>query len=536
MNRNDDTGRSTERESLLQSAARGPFDFIIIGGGASGLGTALEAVTRGYNVLLLERFDFAKGTSSRSTKLVHGGVRYLAQGNVRLVREASIERGYLYRNARHLVKNQVFLVPVYSWMHRIKYTVGLKLYDWIAGRLGMGSSRFINRDKTIALMPEVKQKGLKGAIWYHDGQFDDARLAVNLAQTIVAKGGTVLNYFNVSGIKRDNGKVPAGASTFPAVPHTVFAEDSLTGISYRFEGKVLINATGVFVDEILRMANVTHRDTVRVSQGIHLVVDRSFYSSAQAMMIPETSDGRVLFAVPWHGKVVLGTTDTPLKEHRIEPEALESEISFILDNAKAYLDEAPSRSDVLSVFAGLRPLAAPSGSGEKTKEISRSHKIISDGYGMFTMLGGKWTTYRRMADDMVRRVEGELNWSITKSVTRKLPVHGDAPVTDGLLYYYGADADALTERIRLSGKPWLSEQYGLHEETIRWAVEKEMALTVEDMLARRNRVLFLDARAAKQLAPAVAQVMADLLHRDGNWISSQLGAFASLCDSCLPRQ
>ncbi|RYY54910.1 MAG: glycerol-3-phosphate dehydrogenase/oxidase [Chitinophagaceae bacterium] len=522
MNKINPNGSATDRKELLQAAVGERWDFIIVGGGASGLGTALEAATRGYRVLLLERFDFAKGTSSRSTKLVHGGVRYLAQGNIKLVREASIERGYLHRNARHLVKNQVFLVPMYNWWDRMKYTHGLKLYDWIAGRLSLGASTFIGRKRTAGLMPGVKTTGLKGAVWYHDGQFDDARLAINLAQTVLEQGGITLNYFNVTGITKNE----AGSA--------VFAVDAETGTGYSFQGRVVINAGGVFVDEVRRLADATHPVTITVSQGIHLVVDRSFYSSAQAMMIPETSDGRVLFAVPWHGKVVLGTTDTALKEHRIEPSALDSEISFILDNAKLYLDKAPTRADVLSVFAGLRPLAAPSGTKEKTKEISRSHKIISDGRGMFTMLGGKWTTYRRMAEDMVDRVEKEAGWTITKSVTRDLPIHGDAVPEDGLLYFYGADLGPLMNRIRDSGKSWISEPYGIHEETIRWAVEKELARTLEDVLARRNRILFLDARAAKAIAPEVAAVMASLLGHDAGWEGAQVSGFETLCDSWLP--
>ena len=529
MSRADSTS-STEREQLLSrlSAKTDGWDFIVTGGGASGLGIALEAVSRGYSVLLLERFDFAKGTSSRSTKLVHGGVRYLAQGNIRLVREASIERGYLLRNAPHLVKNQVFLVPVFSWWEKLKYITGLKLYDWIAGRLSLGSSRLLGRKETLQRLPELKSPRLKGSILYHDGQFDDARLAISLAQTIREQGGDVINYMEVVGIRKDN----AGQASILELT------DRETGKRYECAGRTVVNATGVFADEILRMVNSNHADTVRVSQGIHLVLDRKFFSSQEALMIPETSDGRVLFAVPWHDKLVVGTTDTAISSHSVEPVALEEEIRFILDTAAIYLRQPPVRSDVLSVYAGLRPLAAPSGNGVKTKEISRSHKILVSPSGIFTMIGGKWTTYRRMAEDMIDLVEKTKGLKPTTSVTSTLPVYGSVPAGsvnfNDPLYCYGADRELISARITGSGKPWISEAFGVHEETIRWAVEQEFARTPEDVLARRTRVLFLDARAAKSLALPVARVMAGLLDRNEDWISSETSAFEKLCDSYLP--
>ncbi|RYY60302.1 MAG: glycerol-3-phosphate dehydrogenase/oxidase [Chitinophagaceae bacterium] len=503
------------------------WDLIVIGGGASGLGIALEAITRGYSVLLLERFDFAKGTSSRSTKLVHGGVRYLAQGNIRLVREASVERGYLLRNAPHLVRNQVFLVPVFSAWEKLKYITGLKLYDWIAGSLSLGSSKLVSREATIQRMPELSPAGLKGSIEYHDGQFDDSRLAISLVQTIWQRGGDSVNYMEVKNITRQQDGT-----------WVVDVRDHETEGAYQFSGKTIINATGVFVDEILRMDNAAHLDSVRVSQGIHLVLDRRFLSSAEALMIPETSDGRVLFAVPWHDKLVLGTTDTAISNHAVEPLALEEEIRFILDNAAKYLVRPPVREDVLSVFAGLRPLAAPANGGIKTKEISRSHRIVVSPSGIFTMLGGKWTTYRRMAEDMIDAVEKHNGQPATRSVTANLPVHGSVSAAavdfNDAFYFYGSDRNTILSRIRNSGKPFISEAFSVHEETIRWAVEQEMARTVEDFLARRTRVLFLDAREARRLAQPVAQVMAALLGREATWIGEQVAAFENLCDSYLP--
>ncbi|HUM65189.1 MAG TPA: glycerol-3-phosphate dehydrogenase/oxidase [Chitinophagaceae bacterium] len=397
------------------------WDIIVIGGGATGLGIALDATVRGYKTLLVEQADFAKGTSSRSTKLVHGGVRYLAQGDIRLVREASIERGLLHRNAPHLVKDQTFIVPVYTQWDRLKYTVGLKIYDWISGKLSLGRSVFISRKETIERLPGIRTKDLKGGVVYHDGQFDDSRLAINLVQSIWENGGAAINYMQVNGLLKDDQKNVAG----------VTAKDTETGELYTFRAKSVVNATGVFVDDILQMDRPGINKSICVSQGVHLVLDRKFYPSSEALMIPETSDGRVLFAVPWHDKVVLGTTDTPVEQASLEPQALEIEISFILETANNYLATKPGRSDVLSVFAGLRPLAAPQNEEQKTKEISRSHKIIVSESKLFTILGGKWTTYRKMGEDMVNRIEKELNWQHKKPATASLHIHGYHPDTDG---------------------------------------------------------------------------------------------------------
>ena len=330
----------------------------MIGGGATGLGVALDGISRGYKTLLLEQVDYAKGTNSRSTKLVHGGVRYLAQGNIALVREALFERGLLLRNAPHLVKNQDFIIPNYDWWGGPYYTIGLTMYDLLAGKLSLGASVHLSKQETLRRLGNLKPDGLRGGVLYHDGQFDDARLAINLAQTAVEQGGTLLNHFDVRGLLKDaSGKI-AG----------VRAADQETGQLYELPAKVVVNATGIFVDEILQMDKPGTRKLVRPSQGVHIVLDKSFLPGDDAIMIPKTDDGRVLFAVPWHGRVVLGTTDTPLKEYSAEPQALEEEIEFILRTAARYLTRAPQRSDALSVYAGLRPLAAPQGDSTKTKE------------------------------------------------------------------------------------------------------------------------------------------------------------------------
>lgn len=509
------------RASCLEKMAQqDEWDLLIIGGGATGLGIALDAVLRGYKTLLLEGADFAKGTSSRSTKLVHGGVRYLAQGNVTLVREASVERGLLCRNAPHLVKDQTFVVPVYSLGQSLKYTAGLKLYDWIAGRLGLGSSHFISRKKTAMLLPSVKPEGLHGGVLYHDGQFDDSRLAVNLMQTIIERGGCAVNYVPVTSLIKNSRGTITGA----------VGMDVESCTSYSIKAKAIVNATGVFVDDILEMDEPYRSKTICVSQGVHLVVDKKFYTSEAALMIPQTSDGRVLFAVPWHGKVVIGTTDTPVEKPNLEPVALEKEVQFILSTAGAYLVQPPQRKDVLSVFAGLRPLAVPQKGTQKTGEISRSHKIIVSPSGLFTILGGKWTTYRKMGEDMVNKIEKNLVWPQTKSSTASTPVHGYTRDVDwnDPFFFYGSDAVALKEKIGACTQGWISEKLGIHKMQVIWAVENEMARTVEDVLARRTRALFLEATESIRMAPEVARIMAEVLHKDEAWINNQIQKYTEV--------
>ncbi len=512
-----------DRRSYLQQLTdpEKKWDLLIIGGGATGLGIALEASARGYATLLVEQADFAKGTSSRSTKLVHGGVRYLAQGDIKLVREASIERGLLHKNAPHLVKDQHFIVPVYSWWDRIKYGIGLKVYDKIAGRLSLGPSVFLPRNKMLERMPTLQAAGLKGGVLYHDGQFDDARLAINLTQTIWENGGHAINYIKITGLSKDSSGIINGATI----------QDVETNRSYPIQAKVVVNATGVFVDDILQMDNQGSEKSICVSQGIHLVIDKGFYPSSEALMIPKTSDGRVLFAVPWHDKVVLGTTDTPVGEALLEPIALEKEISFILDTAGNYLTKKPTRKDVLSVFAGQRPLAAPKKGQQKTKEISRSHKIIISPSHLFTMLGGKWTTYRKMGEDMLNKIEAAKKWSPRKEATSRLPIHGHttSPVNwNDPFYFYGSDVPLLRESITSTSNEWISEELKIHKAQILWAINNEMARTIEDILARRTRALFLNAKEAKRMAPLVAGIMAAALGKDENWEKEQIAQFEAL--------
>ncbi|AFD08213.1 glycerol-3-phosphate dehydrogenase/oxidase [Solitalea canadensis] len=498
------------------------WDIVIVGGGATGLGIALDAVTRGYKTLLLEQHDFAKGTSSRSTKLVHGGVRYMAQGDLALVKEACFERGLLLKNAPHLVKNQSFVIPNYSYWNNLKYTIGLKFYDFLAGKLSLGKSEYINKAETKNLLPTIKTEGLKGGVRYHDGQFDDSRLAVNIAQSAIENNACLLNYFKVKGLlKSETGQV-AG----------VVAQDIETNKSYEIKAKSVINATGVFVDDVLLMDKPEARRIVRPSQGIHLMLDKKFLPGNDALMIPETSDGRVLFAVPWHDKLVVGTTDT-LRDHpELEPHALEEEINFILNTAAAYLVNKPQRSDVLSVFVGLRPLAAVEGNNQSTKEISRSHKIIVSSSKLITITGGKWTTYRRMAQDTLEKAIKLDLLPNRPCVTQNFKIHGYKEKVDRTdpLYIYGSDKDALlqlshTER-ELSEKLHPAHPH-LKAEVV-WCVRNEFARTVEDILSRRVRLLFLDARAAVEAAPTVARLIANELNKDENWINQQIADFTAL--------
>lgn len=506
-----------ERKFIIHQLKSTPeWDVIIIGGGATGLGVALDSVTRGYKTLLLEQVDFAKGTSSRSTKLVHGGVRYLAQGDLGLVKEALYERGLLMKNASHLVKNQTFIIPNYKWWGGLFYTIGLKIYDFLAGKLSLGKSVHIGKKETLTRLKTLKKNKLKGGVVYHDGQFDDSRLAVNIAQTCIEKGATVLNHFPVIGLTKDDlGNI-----------NGIVAKDSETDKEYHLPATVVVNATGVFTDQIMKMDYKNAKNMVRPSQGIHLVLDSSFLPGQDAIMIPKTDDGRVLFLVPWHRRVLIGTTDTVLNDHSLEPVALEEEVDFIINTANKYLSKKVSREHVLSIFAGLRPLAAPQDGSEKTKEISRSHKIMVSKSNLVTITGGKWTTYRRMAQDTIDKIIRMGKLPKKPCVTHQLSIHGSTLdlVENDHLYVYGSDQKAILQLIEQS--PELGER--LHPDLeylcaeVVWAARYEMARTVEDVLARRIRMLFLDAEASIKISHKVAEILASELNKDVEWQEEQV--------------
>ncbi len=515
------------REDIISrlESERKEWEIVIIGGGATGLGTAVESASRGYKTLLLEQHDFAKGTSSRSTKLVHGGVRYLQQGNVSLVIEALRERGLMKQNAPHLVLNRSFVVPNYDWWHEPLYGAGLKVYDRLAGKLGLGPSRFISREETIDRIPNVEPDGLRGGVTYHDGQFDDSRLAVNLAQTVYDLSGMAVNYMAVTALTKSGGMI-----------NGVIAVDRETGREYKISARVAVNATGVFADRIRRLDEPQIPEMVAISQGVHIILGKEFLPGESAIMVPQTEDGRVLFAVPWHDRVLVGTTDTPMKTASLEPKPLDEEIEFILRHAAKYMAKDPKRSDIKSVFAGLRPLAK-SDVKKKTSDISRDHVLLVSDSGLVTIAGGKWTTYRKMGQDTVDQAVLVAGLEERASVTENLIIHGGitGAKQEGILYVYGSDG-AEIERL-ISQRPYLGERIHpvlpyLKGEVV-WHVRHEMARSVEDVLARRTRALLLDAKASIEMAPVVADLVADELGYGKEWKVHQISAYVNLARDYL---
>ncbi len=517
----------TRSEMCRQAAARTePWDLIVVGGGATGVGIAIDAAARGYDVLLLEQSDFGKGTSSRSTKLVHGGVRYLEQGNLSLVMEALKERGLLLRNAPHLVRNLGFVVPNYDWWEAPFYGVGLKLYNLLAGKYGFGASRILSREETLERLPTINSEGLRGGVIYFDGQFDDSRLLINLVATASEQGATLLNYAQVTGVTKDADGFVDG----------VRFRDLETGGEAEVHAKVVINATGPFVDDLRRQADPSAQPMIAPSQGIHLVFDGSFLAGESAIMVPHTSDGRVMFAIPWHGHTVVGTTDTPIIHATLEPFPMEQEIDFILQTAALYLEKKPTRSDILSVFTGIRPLVR-SGEGGNTSALSRDHTIRIENSGMITICGGKWTTYRHMAEDCVNQAATLARLPERPCVTDHLNIHGFHPAAEkfGRLWMYGSDA-ALVRQLEESEPAWatpLDSELPYTGAEVIWAIRHEMARTVEDVLARRTRALFLSAHAAVRMAPRVAELMAQELNLDAAWQAGQLRSFLQTAQNYL---
>lgn len=501
------------------------WDIIVVGGGATGLGIAVDAAKRGFKTVLLEKYDFAKGTSSRSTKLVHGGVRYLAQGNIKLVVEALRERGFMLANAPHLTRVQHFVIPAYSYFLKWYYGIGLFLYDLLSRKLSLGHPALLSKTSVLKKMPMIQPKGLKGGVLYADGQFDDARMAIALALTAHDLGATLVNYVQVTSLIKEKEKVVG-----------VIAEDELKGEVFTLKAKVVINATGVFADSILDMDDPDSPAMVMPSQGVHLVVDQHFFPGTDALMIPKTKDGRVLFALPWHGKVVIGTTDTALNIINEEPIALDEEVAFILMHFNEYATSKITRKDILSIFAGLRPLVKTSNQ-TSTSLASRDHTIIVSKSNLITITGGKWTTYRKMAKDAVNNAAFVAKLPIVKCSTRKLRLHG---YSTSLKYgdrfsAYGSD-EALI-RSMIEKEPDLARRIHPNYEfcfaELHFSVNYEMAMTVEDILARRSRLLFIDAQAAVDVAPLVAQRMAKLLNEDQQWEEEQVSSFLALANGYL---
>lgn len=492
MNRDRMLAQSVERKT--------EWDLIIIGGGATGIGCALDAASRGYEVLLLEQSDFGKGTSSRSTKLVHGGVRYLEQGNISLVMEALKERGILKQNAPHLVEELGFIVPNYEWWEMPFYGIGLKIYNLLSGKYGFGRSKIISKKATLKHLPTIKEEGLRGGVIYYDGQFDDTRLLINLAQTAAQKGAVLLNYARVFQLTKDAEGLVDGVNFV----------DEETGQLHQSKAKAVVNATGAFCDTVRKFSSTKSKPIIAPSQGIHLVLDKSFLPTETAIMIPHTSDGRVLFAIPWHNHTLVGTTDTAIKKIDLEPKAFDEEIEFVLQTAGEYLHKSPSREDILSVFVGIRPLVK-SGDTKNTSSLSRDHTIEIDNSGMLTITGGKWTTYRRMAEDAINQAAMLAKLPEKECLTKDLKIH-ETPKNEGELLH-------------------LDFEYTV--EDVICAVREEMARTVEDILARRLRILFLNTKVALEVAPKVAEIMAKELNKNETWKAEQVQTFHEVAKNYL---
>ncbi len=502
------------------------WDIIIIGGGATGVGAAVEAASRGYKVVLVEQADFGKATSSRSTKLAHGGVRYLQQGNISLVLEALKERGLMRKNAPHLVHDLPFIVPVYDWWEGPFYGIGLKVYDMLAGKEGFGESKILSKEETIELIPTVEPEGLKRGVIYYDGQFDDARLLVNMMQTAEEQGATMINYMRVVSLVKDGDELSG-----------VKVVDELTGEKHVIKSKVIINATGVFTDFVRKMDDMHCEEIITSSQGVHIVLEKEFLPGDSAIMVPSTDDGRVLFAVPWLNKILVGTTDTYVENYPLDPIPLEGEIAFLLKHAAKYLKKDPTKEDIKSVFVGLRPLVKGTSDASDTAAISRDHTITISRSGLISIAGGKWTTYRKMGEDVIEQATIIGNLDKSKSVTKTLQLHGYHTHSHvfGNLCEYGSDArkieDLISEKEEYNNL--LHPNYTIRIGEIIWAVKNEKALTVEDFLARRTRLLFLDAKASIQAAPIVAKYMAKQLGHNSSWRKNQIQIFTELAQKYI---
>jgi glycerol-3-phosphate dehydrogenase len=503
-----------------------PWDIVVIGGGATGVGVAADAAARGYRVALLEHYDFGKGTSSRSTKLVHGGLRYLKQGRIRLVRDALIERGLLCRNAPHLVYPLPTIVPLHSRWESLYYGIGLKVYERLSGRLSLGPSQRLSLDEMRRAIPTLETRGLYGGARYLDGAFDDARLLVNLMQTAIEHGALCANYAPARELIKESGKVRG-----------VVAEDLETGKATQLRARVVVNATGPFSDRILKLDDPSARPVIAASQGIHLVFDREFLPSDSAIIVPKTRDGRVIFAVPWHEHAVIGTTDTPRADMPLEPRPLPGEVEFILETISPYLTHKPQMADIRSIFAGIRPLVR-GGDASNTSKLGRDHEVRIAASELISVLGGKWTTYRKMAEDCVDQAARVAGLEKRACTTKSMPVHGHCNhAPECRLHEYGSDAKALEQVIASipSGNARLAERLPYVAGQVVFAARNEMARTVEDVLARRTRALFLDAEAAVAAAPRVAELLAAELGRNAGWQTQQLTQFLDVATAYRPQ-
>ena len=476
------------KEQIQKSQEQKIWDVLVIGGGASGLGVALDAVSRGLSVCLLEKYDFGKGTSSRSTKLVHGGVRYLQQGNISLVREALCEREYILEKASHIARVQPFIVPCYSWWSALYYYIGLSVYDVLSGRKTIGGTKWLGRAEVTSRIPNMKSQGLRAGIQYMDGQFDDTRLCIDLVKTIVHAGGTCVNHAGAASLLKEEGKV-VGA----------LVRDELSGQEWPVQAKYVVNAAGIFTDDIVQMDTPGGRQTIVPSRGSHLVLDQSFLGGTEAIMIPKTSDGRVLFVIPWLNKVIVGTTDEQTDKPVLEPTATAEEVQFMLANCQRYLTKKPQLTDIEATYAGLRPLAAPAEGKQNTKEISRGHKVIHSASGMVSIIGGKWTTFRKMGEDVVKQIGEKYSLKLPRSKSMVIPIEKTIQHQGRRLHPALPYTDVDIER----------------------AVEKEMAMSLEDVLCRRTRSLFLSTEATAAILEEVGKKVQQMLGTTDEWLADQ---------------
>ena len=495
-------------EQLKKIVDTTSWDIVVIGGGATGLGAAVDAANRGYKVLCLEKYDFSKGTSSRSTKLIHGGVRYLQQGNISMVKHALRERWFMLQNASLVTRKLSFVLPVYSWWSFFYYSLGLMLYDLLSGRLSIGKTRIMNAKSVISKVPDINTKSLKGGIRYFDGQFDDSEICIALARTAIQEGATVINHAAAESFTYNDGKISG-----------LVIKDYLSGKEFSVNTKVVINATGVFADTMIKKDNPSHHAIISPSRGIHIVIDKKFYTGPHAMLIPKTTDGRVLYAVPWHDKVIIGTTDNKVENIDIEPIATHDEVNFVLENFNQYMSQQLTIQDIKSVFAGLRPLVKIKNI-KSTADLVRDHLIYESPSGLVSITGGKWTTYRKMAKDVINQAikTGGLNY---------VPCN-----TDSL--HLVTRKDTLVEENTINSQARLHPSFAMSKEDVLYAIESEMACTLEDVLARRIRILFLDARAALEVAPVVCKIMQETLGKDDVWFEDQIISFRKVAENYLP--
>lgn len=491
------------RRALARLGER--YDILVIGGGATGVGTALDAVTRGYATALVEAADFASATSSRSTKLVHGGVRYLQQGNVALVREALAERARLFRNAPHLVDELAFILPVYSALALPYYAAGLASYDLLAGAANLTRSRALGRRGTLARLPGLRAKRLAGSVRYADAQFDDARLALAVVRTAAARGATVANYVRAESLTKTGGRVDGA-----------ILRDRETGDEHRIRARVVVNATGIFADDLRRADEPGATPLLTHSRGSHLVFPREILGGEDALIVPRTPDGRVLFAIPWYGHIVVGTTDLPAPGAALDVAPTVAEIDYLVETVNGYLERPVRRTDALAAFAGLRPLVTGN-AGASTAQLSREHLVATSPSGLVTVTGGKWTTYRKMAQDAVDVAARTGSLRSARCVTADLPLHGatgaarahlNRPIDPDAIY--GSDAADVREleAAEPSLRTPLAGRLPYRESHVVYAIRSEMARTVDDVLSRRTRARFLDEAAARSAEPRVAALLA----------------------------